>query len=118
MRPERLYLSDIVEAVDAIAGFLDGIRETEFLESDLLRSAVLQKLTVIGEAAARLPAELCERHPEIPWRDIANFRNIAVHEYFAVDWPIVWVAATEESPLLRSQIDQVLARELSDPDIS
>jgi uncharacterized protein with HEPN domain len=116
MRPERLYLSDVVEAVDAIAGFLDGIQETEFLESDLLRSAVLQKLTVIGEAAARLPPELCERHPEIPWRDIAGFRNIAVHAYFAVEWPIVWVAATVEAPALGPQVAEILARDFPGED--
>src|SRR5436853_5587026 len=102
MRPERLYLNDIVEAADAIAGFLAGIGVAEFLRNDLIRSAVLQKLTIIGEAAARLPEEFCDRHPEIPWSDIVGFRNIAVHAYFAIEWPIVWVAATEETPLPRN----------------
>lgn len=114
MRPERLYLSDIVEATNSIGGFLDGIQESEFLKNDLIRSAVLQKLTVIGEAAARLPEDLCKRYPEIPWSDIAGFRNIAVHAYFAVEWPIVWVAATEEAPLLRDQIAEILVRDFPD----
>jgi uncharacterized protein with HEPN domain len=111
MRPERLYLTDIVEAVDSIRDFLDGVQESKFLSDDLIRSAVLQKLTVIGEAAARLPTEFCERHPQIPWRDIVAFRNIAVHAYFAVEWPIVWVAATEEAPLLRDQAAEILVQE-------
>ncbi len=114
MRPERLYLSDIVEAVDSIRDFLDGVQESQFLNDDLIRSAVLQKLTVIGEAAARLPTEFCELHFQIPWRDIVAFRNIAVHAYFAVEWPIVWVAATEEAPLLKDQVAQILAREFPD----
>jgi uncharacterized protein with HEPN domain len=113
MRPERLYLSDIVEAAEAIARFLDGVREEEFLVSDLLRSAALQKLAVIGEAAARLSAEFCASHPGIPWHDIVGFRNIAIHEYFAVEWPIVWVAATEEAPLLGQQVAEILAQEFS-----
>ena len=75
---------------------------------------MLQKLTVIGEAAARLPAELYGRYPEIPWRDIAAFRNIAVHAYFAVEWSIVWVAATEEARLLRHQIGEILQRDFAD----
>lgn len=111
MRPERLYLNDIVEATDAIAKFLEGVQEEEFLENDLFRSAALQKLTIIGEAAARLPEELCQRHPEIPWSDIVGFRNIAIHAYFAVDWSIVWVAATEEAPLLRRQVVEILVHE-------
>ena len=114
MRPERLYLSDIVEAVDSIEGFLGSIKESEFLKNDLIRSAVLQKLTIIGEAAARLPPDFCERYREIPWGDIVAFRNIAVHAYFAVEWPIVWVAATEEAPLLRRQVAEILARDLPD----
>ena len=111
MRPEDLYLSDIVEAADAIQGFLAGVKREEFLGSDLLRSGVLQKLTIIGEAAAKLPKRFRNRHPEIEWSDIAAFRNIAVHAYFAVDWPTVWVAATQESPVLRCQIARILDEE-------
>lgn len=114
MRPERLYLNDIVEAVDSIEGFLDGIQESEFLKNDLIRSAVLQKLTVIGEAAARLPPEFCESYREIPWQEIVAFRNIAVHAYFAVEWSTVWFTATEEAPLLRHQVAEILAREFPD----
>jgi len=52
----------------------------------------------------RLPRSFTERHSEIEWADIVAFRNIAVHEYFAVDWKIVWVTATEDVPLLREKI--------------
>jgi uncharacterized protein with HEPN domain len=114
MRPERLYLSDIVEAAEGIRRFVEGLDESEFISNDMIRSAVLQKLTVIGEAAARLSADFCERHPEVPWRDIADFRNIAVHAYFAIEWPIVWVAATEETPTLRNQVAEILAGEFSE----
>lgn len=89
MRRERLYLTDILEAADAISTFLDGCSKDTFFESELIRSAVLHKLTVIGEAAARLPADLRLRHPEVPWSDVVGFRNIAVHAYFAVEWSIV-----------------------------
>lgn len=111
MRPERLYLTDIVEAADAIQRFLVGARRETFLQDDLLRSAVLHKLTVIGEAAARLPSEFRERHPEIVWTDIIGFRNIAVHAYFAVEWPIVWVTATKDVPELGREIARILAQE-------
>ena len=104
MRRDRLYLDDIVEAAEAIAHFLDGITEDAFLASDLLQSAVLQKLTIIGEAAARLSPEFKAGVAYIPWSDIAAFRSIAVHAYFSVQWPIVWVAATEEAVLLRTQV--------------
>lgn len=108
MRPERLYLIDIVAAADAIARFLRDIDETAFMQDELRQSAVLHKLIVIGEAAARLPKNFTESHPEIPWSDIVGFRNIAVHEYFVVDWQIVWVTATQDVPLLRKQISRLM----------
>jgi uncharacterized protein with HEPN domain len=52
MRREQLYLLDILEAADAVQRFLDGVEEAGFLQDDLLRSAVLQKLSIIGEAAS------------------------------------------------------------------
>jgi uncharacterized protein with HEPN domain len=58
MQREHLFLLDIVNAADAIGRFLDGVDEDAFHASELIQSAVLQKLTVIGEAAARLPQEV------------------------------------------------------------
>jgi uncharacterized protein with HEPN domain len=116
MRPEKLYLVDIVEAVYAIERFLNGIDSDEFEIDDLRQSAILQKLTIIGEAAARLPAEFRAGHPLVEWRDIIAFRNIAVHEYFAVDWSIVWIAATQDAPKLRADVEMILASELVEPD--
>ncbi|MEI2691420.1 MAG: DUF86 domain-containing protein [Anaerolineae bacterium] len=116
MRPEKLYLTDIAEAARAIERFLTGIDSDEFEIDDLRQSAILQKLTIIGEAAARLPAEFRASHGQIEWRDIIAFRNIAVHEYFAVDWSIVWVAATQDAPKLRAQVEAILASEFVEPD--
>ena len=93
MRPEKLYLVDILDAADAIQRFIESTNEGEFLRDELRQSGVLQKLIVIGEAAARLPRDFQEKHPEIEWQDIIGFRNIAVHEYFAVMWEIVWETA-------------------------
>jgi uncharacterized protein with HEPN domain len=114
MRPEKLYLTDIVEAARAIEKFIMGEDFNEFEQNEMMNSAVLQKLTVIGEAASKLPKKFTKRFPEIPWMDIIGFRNIAVHEYFAVRWDIVWVAATEEVPTLREQIEQILRDEFFD----
>lgn len=86
MRREELYLADMVEAADAIRSFLQGVEQSSFVGSDLLRSAVLQKLMIIGEAATRMPKEFRNFHSEVPWRDIVAFRNIAAHAYFSVDW--------------------------------
>lgn len=110
MRPERLYLQDIVEACDLIAAFTAGRSEAEFVGSELHKAAVLQKLAVIGEAAARLPSSFRAAHPTVEWRAMAGFRNIAVHAYFSVQWPIVWATATHDVPVVRLQVLDILGR--------
>jgi len=114
MRREKLYLTDIVEAADAAASFLGGVGNEEFLSSDLVRSAVLQKLMIIGEAAARLPQPFRESHAEIAWVDIISFRNVAAHAYFALRWQTVWTIVTQEVPKLRAQVAGILTSEFPD----
>jgi uncharacterized protein with HEPN domain len=111
MRRERLYLQDIVEACDLLDTFLEGMDASAFMASELHKAATLQKLAVIGEAASRLPQEFREKHPEVEWRDIIAFRNIAVHAYFAVQWDIVWATAHDDVPALRSQVRKILQSE-------
>jgi uncharacterized protein with HEPN domain len=111
MRDEALYLADIIEAAEAIGRFTIGRSEDDWLEDELRQSAVMHQLIVIGEAAARLSKELRDRHSEIEWADIVGFRNFAVHAYFAVSWPVVWVTATQDVPILAAQIARVLAED-------
>ncbi len=108
MRSEELYLRDILEAAEEIAKFIAGLDRQAFIGNTLVRSAVLQKLTEIGEAAGRLSKDLRSRHSGTEWRDIAAFRNIAVHAYFAVNWDIVWTAAAQDAPALKDQVLRVL----------
>jgi len=108
MRSEELYLRDIIEAAEQISSFISGLDREVFVGNALVRSAVLQKLSEIGEAAGRISEDLRLRHPDIEWKDIKAFRNIAVHAYFAVNWEIVWTAATQDAPALKDQILRVI----------
>lgn len=116
MRPERLFLLDLVEAADNIVVHIGARDRRAFLGDVTGRAAVLHELTVIGEAAARLPADFKRRHAETPWSKIVAFRNFVVHEYFGLDWPIVWDTATELVPALRRQVAAILETEYSDPE--
>lgn len=108
MRPERLYLTEILEAADAIGRFLAPVASEDFLNDELRQSAVLQKFILIGEAAARLPLAFRNGHTEIAWANAIGLRNIAVHEYFSVDWSIIWLTAQDDIPTLRAEIAKLL----------
>ena len=111
MRDEGLYLEDIVEAADTVAHFLADTDKQRFMGSELLQSAVLCQLLIIGEAAARVSEETRARHPEINWTAVVAFRNFAIHAYFAIDWQRVWDAATIDTVVLGQRIKHVLADE-------
>ncbi len=117
MRDERLYLQDIIEAINSIESFLANLGEEDFAANNLVQSAVLYKLSIIGEASSRISAELRERYPHVEWKEIIGFRNFAVHAYFAINQPIVWTTATEDTAVLKEQILQILRNEFPDFDL-
>jgi uncharacterized protein with HEPN domain len=111
MRPDRLFLHDIVDAADAIVDHIAGRDEASVSADRTVRAAILHELAVIGEAAARVSEELRQRHPEIPWPEIVGFRNVVIHEYFGLSWPIIWITATEDVSDLRTRVDAILRNE-------
>jgi uncharacterized protein with HEPN domain len=117
-RSDRLYLTDMVEAIDAVERYIRGRSRDDFLGDEILRDAVLRRLTIIGEAAARLTPQFRQRHSEIAWGDVVAFRNFAVHAYFAVDWRVVWTTAHQNVPELRFQIADILAADNPTPEES
>jgi uncharacterized protein with HEPN domain len=108
MRRDDELPNDILDALDWISGAVSRVTEAEFLADETLRYAVAQKLTVVGEAVTRLSAELKAHHPTVPWSDIVALRNILVHEYFGIHWPLVWYTARNDAPILRAQVANIL----------
>jgi uncharacterized protein with HEPN domain len=111
MRRDHVRLRDILEALDSLPRVIGGRTEPEFLADETVCYAIAQRLTVVGEAAARLSPDLRQRFPAMPWADIVAFRNILVHEYFGIHWPIVWLTATVQAPELRRQVAEILRTE-------
>jgi uncharacterized protein with HEPN domain len=111
MRRDRQRLNDILEALSWIAKAIDGWTEADFLADETLCYAVAQKLTIIGEAVARLSPEITARHNSVPWPDIVGLRNILVHQYFGIYWPLVWQTALDYAPVLRVQVAEILSVE-------
>jgi uncharacterized protein with HEPN domain len=68
-------------------------------------------MLLLGEIAGALPDELRDRYPDVAWRQIRAFRNLAVHKYFGVDWAVVWKIAQEEPPLLEKQVLAIISAE-------
>ncbi len=107
-RRELLYLNDIVEAAEAISTFIAGQDRDSFVGNDLVRSAILQKLQIIGEAAAHVSEETRSLTARVPWHQVVGFRNFTVHAYFAVDWDIVWTTAVDDAPAIANAVREII----------
>lgn len=87
-------LNDILEAIEDIRAFTEGMDRPGFLEAPVKDRktywAVLASLLVIGEAVKGLPSTVTNQHPDISWQAIAGLRNLLAHEYFRVDADLVW----------------------------
>lgn len=114
MAHEELYLQDIINSIEDVGRFLKGIEEDQFLNDEILQNAVLMKLVVIGEVLSKISIERRATYPEIEWKPIIGFRNIAVHAYFSVKWNIVWETATNDLNLLGEQISEILQTDFPD----
>ena len=80
----------------------------EFRYPVRLRRGDSLQLQIIGEAARAMSDETHKQYPEISWRDIIDFRNLLVHEYFRIDLKLVWKIVDKEIPILRQQINLIL----------
>jgi len=107
-RDVRVYLLDILERCERITRYMEGLDEERWSKDERTQDAVLRNLEVIGEAVKRLPADLRQRSPEIPWQDIAGLRDILIHEYEGVDFAIVWDVTVNEVPALHQAVSELL----------
>jgi uncharacterized protein with HEPN domain len=107
VKSDILYLVDIAERARRIHASAAEGRET-FLASLEKQDSILHNLQLIGESVRRISDELKERYPEVPWRDIAAFRNVVVHEYLSVDLDLVWRIVAERIPELQVQVERIL----------
>lgn len=112
--PERdwkVRLEDILEAIDRINRYTEGMTEVRFRESEMVQDALIRNFTVIGEASRHIPEDIQERHPEVPWSSMRGMRNLVVHEYFGVDVKILWDTLQEDLPDLSENLKQMLEKE-------
>jgi uncharacterized protein with HEPN domain len=109
MRDPKERLRDILEAIAAIDRYRDRDRSA-FEQNELLQVWFLRHLQIIGEAARRLPEEIRNLAPDIPWQKMIGMRNILVHGYFAIDLDVVWDAVQQDVPPLKLAVEALLEK--------
>lgn len=106
-RDPELLLSDILEAGQKIISYTAGQSFEQFNADLKTIDAVVRNFEIIGEAANRLPEEFKDLYPHIDWYRIRGLRNRIVHDYFGIDFEIVWQIKESYLPDLLEKIKEI-----------
>ena len=102
-----LFIEDISGGIKNIGDFTRGLNKEKFSKDTLRQSAVIRQLEIIGEAVKNIPSSFREKHPKIPWKDIAGLRDILSHAYFGVNMDRVWNIVEKDLPTLKREIEKI-----------
>lgn len=104
MKHDKVYLSNIIDAIDRILNYTDGIDQKEFKRRTMMQDAVVRNFEIIGEATKNISSELRENTDHIPWKNMAGMRDKLIHNYMGVDLDAVWETIDDILPSLRDDI--------------
>ncbi len=108
-RDFRDYLHDILISIDSIQEFIAGMTQDQFLQDKKTRDAVVRNLEIIGEAVNKLPQDIQDKYPQASWREIVSMRNKMIHEYFGIDFEIVWQTMHEDLEPLKQTVKKIIS---------
>lgn len=107
-RDTILLLEDMLEAVVKIQNYTSGMNFQEFLDDEKTIDATIRNFEVIGEAANRVDPDFKLDYPEIEWRRLRGFRNRIIHDYFGIDYEIVWSIIKSDLEELRIILSDII----------
>jgi len=103
-----IFIKHIMESIEHIESYSEGISKNNFLEDEKLQDAVIRRLEIIGEAVKILPKEFTDKYGSIPWQDIAGTRDKLIHHYFGIDLELTFDIIKKEIPKLKKEISKIL----------
>lgn len=108
LRDYKQHIDDILEAIELIREYVDGMDFDAFQADRKTQDAVIRNLEVIGEAAKFLPEDIKAKSEDVEWHKIIALRNILIHEYFGVNLNIVWDVITNKLDQLKLACKELL----------
>ncbi len=110
MDKDKIYLKHIIDSINLISKFIFGMNKQTFVNNEVVISATIRQLEVVGEAVKNISKELRKKYPKIPWKQAAGTRDNLIHEYFNVDLNQVWETIKINLPELKEKVNQLLKK--------
>lgn len=107
-KSDKVYLNHILESLQAIIEYTDGLNKQDFFQSRLVQDAVVRNFEIIGEATKNLSNDFRSKHEHIPWKKMAGMRDKLIHQYMGVDLDAVWNTIDGVLPKLKNEIENIL----------
>lgn len=107
MKDNKIYLSHILESIENIEEYSNGLDFESFSNDKKTISAVVRELEIIGEASNNLSDGFKNNHPDFPWRNAIDMRNVLAHEYFGVNKKVVWDTVKNNLPNLKRMVKNI-----------
>lgn len=108
------YLRHIIDEINYIEDILKETNQDKFFSDQTLKRSFVRSIEIIGEAAKKIPSDFKKKYPAIEWKRIAGMRDHLIHDYFGVDYKIVWDVATNKLPALKQKVEEIIKGESGD----
>lgn len=106
-----MYLEDMLQSMERIGEYIGDLDLQKFKRNHLVIDAVVRNFEIIGEASKNIPKDVREKYPEIPWRQMYGLRNLIAHEYFGVDYEMIWEIAKKNIPVNLRDLSKIVDTE-------
>jgi uncharacterized protein with HEPN domain len=110
MKSDRVYLSHVLQAIESILKYTEGMTYEDFNSNSLVQDAVIRNFEIIGEATKRVSFQLRNTYPNVPWSKMAGLRDKLIHDYIKVNLVLLWGVVVDVLPLQKIEFQKIISQ--------
>ena len=110
MKSNEVFLRHVLDEISFLLEHTRALSFDDFMEDAVLKRACARSFEIMGEAVKNIPTDFRKKHKEIDWRNIAGMRDKLIHQYFGVNWNILWDVIRDKLPSVKVHLEKILEK--------